>query len=90
MPGKIILLDLPYIVMETASAHGASGGPVFLRKADNSPYLIGVVTDTVMRGKRTRPSEAKYCNRNKSLVASPIKDILEGEEIKKQLQQFGK
>jgi hypothetical protein len=89
MPGKIIQLNLPYIVMETAGAHGASGGPAFLRRRNKSPFLISVVTDAVMLGRATRPMEAEYSNKTKSLVASLVKDILESEKMGAQFGRFG-
>jgi len=84
MPGTIICLDGFEIIMRTAGAHGASGGPVFLRRENNSPLLVGVVTKENVFGQQTRPTEAKYLNKTTALIASLIKDILESEQMKEQ------
>ena len=84
MPGKIIRLNSPYFVMKTAGAHGASGGPVFLRRENNSPCLIGIVVEARMFGRRARPEEVEYLNETKAVTISLIKDILEAGEMKKQ------
>jgi len=89
MPGKIIQINHPDIVMETAGAHGASGGPVFLRRENKSPFLVSVVTTAIMFGRPTRPMEAEYCNKTKSLAVSHLKDILESGEMKEQFDRFG-
>ena len=88
MPGKIIRFNTCTITMRTAGAHGASGGPVFLRRNNSSPYLIGVVTEATMFGKPTRPAESEYRNETKALVASLVKDILESEEMKQQFDSW--
>jgi hypothetical protein len=84
MPGKIIRLNQSDIIMKTASAHGASGGPVFLRRENDSPCLVSIVTEARMFGKHTRPAEAAYCNETRALIVSLVKDILETVEMKKQ------
>jgi len=84
MPGTIIRLDGFEIIMRTAGAHGASGGPVFLRRENNSPLLVGVVTKEIVFGQQIRPTEAKYLNKTTALIASLIKDILESEQMKEQ------
>lgn len=89
MPGKIIQIKPPFIVMETAGAHGASGGPVFLRKENKSPFLVSVVTEERMFGRPTRLMEAKYCNKTTSLTTSLLKDIFESREMKEQFDRFG-
>ncbi len=86
MPGKIIRLNSPFIIMKTAGAHGASGGPVFLRREDNPPSLIGIVIRARMFGRLTHPEEIEYLNETKALIASLMKDILEMEEMRKQYE----
>jgi len=86
MPGKIIRLNPPYIIMKTAAAHGASGGPVFLRRENNTPCLVGIVTEARIFAKPTRPEEAKYLNETKALNVSLMRDILEAEEMKRQYE----
>ncbi len=89
MPGKIIEINNSWIVMETAGAHGASGGPAFLRTENSNPLLIGVVTTAVMFGISTRPMEAVYCNKTKSLPVSLLRDIFESDEMKTLFSRFG-
>ncbi len=86
MPGEIIRLDPPYIILKTASAPGASGGPVFLNRKNSSPCLITIITEAKMLGKHTRPSEAEYLNETKSIIVSLVKDILESQEMKEQFK----
>jgi hypothetical protein len=88
MPGKITGFRQTNILMETASAHGASGGPVFLRRENKSPCLVGVVIEARMKGNHTRTAKAEYLNVTTALVASLIKDIMETEEMKKQIDEF--
>lgn len=84
MPGKIIQINRFGITMATAGAHGASGGPVFLKRQSNNPRLIGIVTDATVYGKSTRPAEGEYRSKTKALVIWLIKDVLESKEMKKQ------
>jgi len=72
--------------MRTAAAHGASGGQVFLRKKNNTPFLIGIVVEAKTYGKRTRTEEFKYLNETKALPISLTKDIFETEEMRKQYE----
>ena len=89
MPGKIIgFKDRINIIMETASAHGASGGPVFLRRANKKPYLIGVVIKGRVKSNHSCIAEVEYLNVTTALVASLIKDIIETEEMKKQINDL--
>lgn len=88
MPGKIIQIKSQHMIMETAGTYGASGGPVFLNR-NQTPFLIGVVTEEKMYGLRTRPEEAVPCNKTKFLAVSLLKDILEGKEIEEQIHRFG-
>jgi hypothetical protein len=88
MPGKIIKVNSKDVIMETAGANGASGGPVFLR-GEKGPSLIGIVIEARKFGQRTRPWEAQYCNQTKALVISLVKDVLESEEMNTQFLQFG-
>lgn len=91
MPGKIIRLNQqPYIIMETAGAHGASGGPVFLKRENKSSCLIGIVITATKYGKHTCPNEGKYLNETKALVISLIKDVLETEEMQRQSSNISK
>lgn len=85
MPGKIIGLGNLKIVTETAAAHGASGGPLFLKKDDGMPHLIGVVVSTKVLGNPDKPKE--YLNETTSLPISLVKDIFESQEMKKQYAQ---
>jgi len=86
MPGKIIRLNPPYFIMRTAGAHGASGGPVFLRRESNPASLVGVVIEAKTFGKPSRPDEFEYLNETKALLISLTKDILETEEMRKQYE----
>jgi hypothetical protein len=86
MPGKIIRLSPLYLIMRTAAAHGASGGPVFLRRNNNTPFLIGIVVEAKIFGKPMRPEESEYLNETKALPISLTKDIFETEEMRKQYE----
>jgi hypothetical protein len=86
MPGKIIRLNPPYFIMRTAAAHGSSGGPVFLRRENNTPFLIGIIVEAKIFGKPTRPEEFEYLNETKALLVSLTKDIFETEEMRKQYE----
>lgn len=87
MPGKVIKINQSEIIMNTAAAHGASGGPVFLRRKDMSPFLVGVVTETRMYGSPTCQIKAEYRNKTTSLVISQIIDILQTKEMKLQFNK---
>jgi hypothetical protein len=84
MPGKIISIENECIVMETAGAHGASGGPVFLKRKNANPHIIGVVVTARKYRKSTRSTKTTYLNRTKALHVSLVKDILDLEEMQKQ------
>lgn len=87
MPGKIISIGEQHIEMETASARGASGGPVFLKAHIDNPTLIGVAISTRMYGNPARPDQAIYFNKTTALTISSIKEILESDEMIKQYQE---
>ncbi len=88
MPGRIIAFNKHMIVMQTAGAHGASGGPVFLRSKGNTPVLIGVVIRTKIFGKITRPHDGKYRNETHALPISLVKGILKSAEMKEELENI--
>ncbi len=88
MPGPIIEFKRVEgkFIMHTASAPGASGGPVFLRGEDKKAHLIGVVTEARMTGNHLHNNHgAQYLEITTALFASLIKDILESDEMKKQI-----
>lgn len=81
MPGRIIKCPKPYLIMKTASAHGASGGPVFLKVDNDKPYLIGVVIEARMKGNPLGIAKVQYLEETTALFATLIKDILESDEM---------
>jgi len=89
MPGKIIGFQPLSIQMKTAGAHGASGGPVFLKREGTSPLLIGIATNIKLIGKPTRPDEGEPLHETSAFPISLIKDILESKEMVKQCTRLG-
>jgi hypothetical protein len=60
-----------------------AGGPVFLKRGVKNPCMIGIVIEA-----RMDAGKARYLNLTIATVASLIKDILEGEDMKKQINDF--
>lgn len=81
MKGEIIDFKGFSIHMKTAGGPGASGGPVIIRKENDEPHLVGVVTDIRLYGQKTRPSEAIRLNETVALPISLVKDILESYSV---------
>jgi len=87
MPGKITGYD-GTINLETASAPGASGGPLILRDKDDTPKLIGIVTKATMFGNPYRIENVKPLNKTKAIPISLINDIFESDDMKKQIKRI--
>jgi hypothetical protein len=84
MPGVITNFEKLNIETKTAGAHGASGGPLFMKGEDDKPYLIGIAIETKMYGKSNNIKESNYSDITKSIRISLIKDILESSEMLEQ------
>jgi len=83
MPGNIMEIDKNKIIMRTAGAHGASGGPVFQKREGNIPLLIGVTIKTRVIG-HPEIGQGEYRNITTAIMIKELVSVLESEEMKKQ------
>jgi len=82
MSGSILESNSDIILTQTNGQQGASGGPLFLRK-NQTPQLIGIVYEAVL-------SNGTYQNKTKSIPIYHIKEILDSDEITKQVNEYEK
>lgn len=79
MPGKIIETSQDFISTRSAGLHGASGGPLFLRRKGKSPLLIGVITTA-------KKKKNEFLYKTASISILNIIVILDSVEMKKQVE----
>ena len=79
--GTVMFYNSEKIVTHTNGQGGASGGPLFVRTNSNIPQLIGIVYRSV-------PTSNPKQNKTSSLPISLIKDLLESEQMKKQISDY--
>ena len=82
MPGEIFKIKRPEIWVRTAASQGASGGPLFLKRSNNTPLLIGIITEAKAHGIHTRPDELEFLEeKTVGLFISLVKDIIESPKM---------
>jgi len=84
MSGYVFSGNTNEIITNTNGQGGASGGPLFLKREDQNPQLIGIAFEAI----QTRQGE--FQNKTRSLPIHHIKKILDFEPMKIQVNDFEK
>ena len=84
MSGVILSGNANEIITFTNGQHGASGGPLFLKRNSQNPQLIGIAYEVILTPNK------QYQNKTRSLPIQHIKKILDSDLMKNQVKQFEK
>ena len=84
MTGIVLRGDQNEIITYTNGQGGASGSPLFLKRDNQSPQLIGMAYEAILNHER------EYQNKTRSLPIYHVKKILDSDPMKKQVTEFEK